>query len=419
MEKVTFQTPFTPQIVMLQNHNFPYMRIKIPAPSMDPFSWLAHQTLYPKVYYETPKARMQIGGVGCAHEMNHVPSFHCSSRSARFFGGMDFFTRQHRTWEQFPTCRYVLPLVEVERKKGVTHLYVNKTSKAPDLSRIHFDIGDIPPINQKLIKVSHVPSYAVWKQNVCDVLQCIQNGMFDKIVLARISLFKFKTALPPFAFCRPLQSQSKTATFFAYQFSPDQMFVGATPESLYQRDQRRIKTAAIAGTRPRGRNEQEDQDLKKELLASIKDRKELAFVRQGIEKTLGPLCSSLREAKRSRTVQTSTVQHLCHPFSGRLKKGVDDAHIMRALHPTPAVGGYPKPEALEKMRQIETFDRGWYAAPVGWIAKEKAHLFVAIRSALIQSQQLCLFAGTGIVAGSSPQEEWKELKYKMSQFMVW
>ena len=74
---------------------------------------------------------------------------------------------------------------------------------------------------------------------------------------------------------------------------------------------------------------------------------------------------------------------------------------------------------MEDIRKRETFDRGWYAAPVGWISPEKAHLLVAIRSALIQGSQLCLFAGTGIVPGSASHREWEELEHKISQFFTW
>ncbi len=418
MKKVSLRTPFVPQIVKMQGGSFPYMRIKILAPQIDPLAWLANQRVYPKIYYETVGGTAQIGAVGCAHQINHVPSFTLSSASARFFGGMDFFLGDNRTWKGFPSCRYVLPLVELERRKGKTHLYVNKTSQAPDLSQIHFDTSDIRSINQKLMHASHIPTYSVWEKDVQEALQCIENRLFDKIVLARRALFTFNEALTPLAFFRSIQ-RSKTATLFAYQFSSDQAFIGSTPESLYQRCKRRITTAAIAGTRPRGKNTTEDRKLKKELLDSPKERRELLFVLQGIEKTLQPLCSFLRAANQVQTVQTSSLHHLFHPFSGLLKKGVEDAHIIRALHPTPAVGGHPKTGSLERICQLEIFDRGWYAAPVGWISKECAHLFVAIRSALIKRKELSLFSGTGIVCGSSPEKEWEELDQKIAQFIVW
>ena len=86
------------------------------------------------------------------------------------------------------------------------------------------------------------------------------------------------------------------------------------------------------------------------------------------------------------------------------------------LHPTPAVGGFPKYQALELIQQIEPFERGWYAAPVGWVGYDQAEFAVAIRSGLIDRNQLLLFAGAGIVRGSQSEEEWAEIETKICHF---
>jgi menaquinone-specific isochorismate synthase len=95
---------------------------------------------------------------------------------------------------------------------------------------------------------------------------------------------------------------------------------------------------------------------------------------------------------------------------------VTDAEVLRALHPTPAVGGYPGVEALEEIRALEPFDRGWYAGPVGWIGADAAEFAVGIRSGLVRGNTLALFSGAGIVAGSAPEGEWAEIEQKIGDF---
>jgi menaquinone-specific isochorismate synthase len=96
---------------------------------------------------------------------------------------------------------------------------------------------------------------------------------------------------------------------------------------------------------------------------------------------------------------------------------VTDAEVLLALHPTPAVGGYPRREALEEIRALEPFDRGWYAGPVGWIGAEGSEFAVGIRSGLVRGNSLALFSGAGIVAGSVPEDEWAEIEQKIGGFV--
>jgi menaquinone-specific isochorismate synthase len=417
--KALVQTPFKPETVTLKNHTFPFMRLEIPIPGIDPLAWLEQQTLYPKIYFETPKTGFRVAGVGATYTIDEIPSFHRLSASPRFFGGMDFYERKFETWKTFPRCRYVLPLVEIEVRHEMTYLCVNRTCEALDLSEIRFNPAPISTISQKATSRLDSPSFPVWDRNIRESLKQIQEKSLDKIVLARASLFEFEKPLSPLAFCKALQGKSPAATVFSYQFSADQAFVGATPESLYIRTGSKVETAAIAGTRKRGKTDAEDKALQADLLRNAKEMHEFNVVKEEIEKRLSPLCTTLTKQNEDKIIQTSTVQHIYNLFQGELSEGIDDTSLIHALHPTPAVGGRPKEAALKEIRKWETFDRGWYAAPVGWISPEQAHILVAIRSALIHANELRLFAGTGIVPGSVPEKEWDELGHKISQFILW
>jgi menaquinone-specific isochorismate synthase len=109
-------------------------------------------------------------------------------------------------------------------------------------------------------------------------------------------------------------------------------------------------------------------------------------------------------------------RHLRSKVRGTLEDGVTDAALLDAMHPTPAVGGHPRSEALEQIRTLEPFDRGWYAGPVGWIGQEASEFAVGIRSGLVRGRTLALFSGAGIVAGSVPEEEWAEIEQKIGDF---
>jgi menaquinone-specific isochorismate synthase len=95
-----------------------------------------------------------------------------------------------------------------------------------------------------------------------------------------------------------------------------------------------------------------------------------------------------------------------------MRPGVGPTALLRALHPTPAVGGTPRPSALEWIRAHEPFARGWYAGPVGWVGPDAAEFAVALRSAYFQDRSAVVVAGAGLVAGSDPDAEWDETARK-------
>ena len=192
--------------------------------------------------------------------------------------------------------------------------------------------------------------------------------------------------------------------------------VSASPERLFRREGRAVESEAVAGTRPRGVSEADDAVLRDELLRSEKDKAEHEHVRVGIRETLGPLCEELEIEEGVSEMKLARRRHLISRVRGMLRGGVTDAEVLQALHPTPAVCGCPRDEALEEIRALEPFDRGWYAGPVGWIGADEAEFAVGIRSGLVRGNRLALFSGAGIVAGSVPENEWAEIEQKIGDF---
>ena len=413
---------FKRQKVILKERSFFLTSLKIPLFSFDLLSFLKAQILYPKVYFDIPSKNLKIGAFGSALKLNKPPSFISIHASFRFYGGFDFSRRKNKNWKGIPSCFYFLPSIEVEELNGQVALIIHQVDTETidqKIAQIKFEDTPLTAPLDKPQEKRLFPSYGSWKNDLDKTLSSIQNKEFEKVVLARSCCLQFKTPLFPLDILQKLKKKSLASNFFAFQFTPKIAFIGASPEILYERTQRSIKTAAIAGTRKRGITEDEDRKFQEELLKNDKELREFNIVKKDIKKKLTKLCESFSMPDHHQIIQTTTVQHLFCPFKGNLKETVQDKDLLKTLHPTPALGGYPKKKALIHIQNIERFDRGWYGAPLGWISKENAYQIVAIRSALIQSHHFTLFSGTGIVKGSDPQREWQELEDKISQFFLW
>ncbi len=260
------------------------------------------------------------------------------------------------------------------------------------------------------------PAKTAWTALVEAALQKIRNSHLEKAVLARESLLVADAPLPPFAFLQQLAASSSDAFLFGIQpTAASPCFLGATPELLYRRKGKKIESEAIAGTRPRGIDGSEDLLLGNQLLHGKKDRSEHSVVAEFLRTTLSRICSVTPDSPPAPSLlKLARLQHLRTGFEGTLQNGVSDTQILAAIHPTPATCGSPAAPALSFLRENEPFDRGWYSGPIGVVTSDSAEFAVAIRSCLLRGPHLHLYAGAGIVEGSSPAEEWEELENKIS-----
>lgn len=408
------QTPFRPCFFEVNGKQFPLMRLEVPIEMDNYLDWLNAQTLFPKIYWENPQSNMKVAAIGNALELNSFPIV-STEEKVRFFGGHDFAPRRHTTWKKFPSGRYTLPLIEIEERKGNSFLCINRLSKNLSVNLEHRKNGCeiIKPLS-----FMHSPSYPTWEGHIKELLELISQKILTKVVLGRCTHFSFEQNLSPYAILKRLQGKTPTAILFAFQYEQEQAFIGASPEILYEKEDRIIKSVAIAGTRPRGNSCKEDERLSQDLLNNQKERNECNIVKKNVEQTLYSLCKRVYIEKQH-ILQTSTVQHIAYILGGFLKNHIADWDVIAALHPTPATGGMPKHIAMQEIQKREHFDRGWFGAPVGWVSPDRSSHAVAIRSALVEKNQMHLFAGAGIVKGSTPLGEWEELEQKISQYIVW
>ena len=416
------------------------VRLAVPAGRVDPFRWLSEQRMFPKVYWSGREDRAGVAAMGIADLREAGISEGPGSLSellaslpdsgisgARYYGGgrFDPLGKPDEEWAAFSSYRFVLPRFELHAGESETTLVCNLVlpRDTDDASKIlqEFEDLSLPEgasgalLQAPVLRVDS-PDLQGWRENVERVLAAFSEGRLGKVVLARRAEIGFCEDLDPTLLLESLKAATPGCFHFYAEPEDGTAFLGASPERLFRRDGRSVESEAVAGTRPRGVSSAEDEGLRDDLLHSAKDRVEHTYVSRGIREALEPLCEELEIEDRVSEMKLARGRHLRSKVSGSLRDGVTDADLLEAMHPTPAVGGHPRGEALEQIKALEPFDRGWYAGPVGWIGQEASEFAVGIRSGLVRGGRLALFSGAGIVAGSVPDEEWAEIEQKIGDF---
>jgi isochorismate synthase len=181
--------------------------------------------------------------------------------------------------------------------------------------------------------------------------------------------------------------------------------VGASPELLVSRRGRRVRSVPLAGTAPRAGDPEVDRANAAALAASSKEREEHAIVVDAVAGVLGAVCDDLAFDPEPVLEPTANVWHLATRFEGTLRDpAVTALDLVAALHPTPAICGSPAADALAVIDELEPFDRGAYAGPVGWVdAGGDGEWAIALRCASIEHDRATLYAGAGIVRSPRPR----------------
>lgn len=418
------------------------IQVSVPIAEIDPLHWMQNQRYTTQFFWESREGTAFVAGVGEAdviHE-NEDPGLDFLSKKAaarlavagpsiRYFGGMRFdrMSEYDQNWDRFGVYRFILPRFELQRNGVETRLACNLVLPEDLDSRnrilretealtipIHSLSGDLPmPLSRQ-----DLPEEQTWQRMVKEAL-FRQNGQADleKVVLARQVIFQFSDAVPRHLLFNLLRKATPHCFHFYCQFSEENAFLGASPERLYRRRSRRVESEAVAGTGRRGQADDTDTQLGHALLLSDKDQREHAFVRDSIKDSFESLCETMDIEQEASLLNLSMGRHLRSKFQGVLDKDISDIEILKRLPPTAAVGGHPKGKSLRRIQDLEPFDRGWYAGPIGWLSRDAAEFAVAIRSGLVSDHALTLFSGAGIVEGSEPESEWAEIEQKIGDFI--
>jgi len=191
-------------------------------------------------------------------------------------------------------------------------------------------------------------------------------------------------------------------------------FLGASPELLVRSVDGAVSSNPQAGSAPRGEGEEEDQALAEGLMRSPKDRIEHRLVVDDVVSRLAPFIDELTVPDGPSLKRMATVQHLSTPVHGTLAQPHHILELVDALHPTPAVGGTPRSQAMSFIDKVEGFDRGWYTGGIGYVdGSGDGEVAIALRCGLIEGTEAHVFAGAGIVADSVPDAEVLETRLKL------
>lgn len=254
-----------------------------------------------------------------------------------------------------------------------------------------------------------------WRRAVEAALAEIRAGDLQKVVLSRYVTHEFALPVSPLAVLGRLSGSAAGRYRFGLR-NGDASFVGASPECLFDKRGRAVELEALAGTYDLGADDSEAGLIRatEHLFASGKDLEEQSLVVRGILDSLAPLSDSVTAADWPAVREARGLAHLSTDVTARVRPDVTPFELIDALHPTPAVGGLPTPEALAFIQATEPEPRGLFGAPVGWISPDgDACLAVAIRSALLEGTRAHVYAGAGIVAASDPSAEWDETAAKL------
>ena len=247
-----------------------------------------------------------------------------------------------------------------------------------------------------------------WLDAVATAEKAVRNGELEKVVLARDMRVWSKTALSPRRLLKRLAQRFPEC----YSFSVDGL-IGATPELLVETRGDGIASVVLAGSIRRGDDKREDEVLGAQLLESAKDKVEHEVAVRSVTDVLPRFCETLTIGEPA-LLKLANVQHLATEIQGDLRHAHSALEIAGALHPTAAVCGLPRDRAMDMIRRLEGMSRARYAGPVGWVdAQGDGEWGIALRCAELDGGSARLFAGGGIVAGSTPESELDETRIKL------
>ena len=342
-------------------------------------------------------------------------------------GGFSFDPEgpQTQRWENFPSSHMILPRAHVTSIDGECWLTTsavidqNASGNVNDLTALRESIlsadGSITSAEADAtsdIQTSDDQPEDEWCESVDDAVKAIRSGKLKKVVLARSVSGTADGDVDAVKLLDHLRSVHRDAFVFGYWRGGD-TFVGASPERLVRLDGRSLIASSLAGTIKRGDTPEHDARLARELQGNEKDLAEHAAVREMLHEILSEFDENVESSDTPELLTLSNVHHLHTEVRAKLDDDVSILDVVERLHPTPAVGGSPRREALDFIEHNEKLDRGWYAAPIGWMDGNGGEFAVALRSGLIRGSEFTLFAGCGIVADSDPELELAESNLKL------
>ncbi len=344
-----------------------------------------------------------------------------------FFTYFRFFEQDNKGENKsFPLATVFLPFIQLIKKDNKYLITINSNKYNQEINnylRNNFSkkIELSYQINQKqnnqINNQLAEATYQTFIDKVNQGLEAIKLKKLTKIVVAHALEIRKERKFNIIKSLENLRSNHPDCYIFAIGNENNQYFIGASPERLLSIKGNQLVSDALAGSAPRGNNDDEDHLIGYKLLESEKEKREHQAVSNFIFNQLNVMGLDAKKASLQ-LLKLSNIQHLWTPIYAEIKTPVNPLEIVSKLHPTPAVAGDPIDVACQEIEASEKFDRTLYAAPIGWLDLQgNCEFIVGIRSALIKDNYARLYAGAGIVTGSKPEQELTEIKLKFQALL--
>jgi menaquinone-specific isochorismate synthase len=359
-----------------------------------------------------------------------IDNEHMNGTGPTAIGGFSFDPLKEKTilWSKFSSSLFYIPKFMLSLFNGQAYLTTNVICSPKDNTSLYINVEkerhellaqaeqDVEFDRAILMKRMEVKPEE-WKKTVNRVVHDLEKEPLKKVVLARELRLLFDRKVQVEQVLSNLMMEQNDSYIFAFESQGD-CFIGASPERLLKMENDQVFSTCLAGSIARGNNDAEDEQLGNTLLSDEKNLMEHQYVVDMIKDAMEDTCSEVMIPEHPSLLKLKNIQHLYTPVKGKVNPDTSLLSLVEKLHPTPALGGLPKDSAVVKIREEEDLDRGLYAGPIGWFDYQgNGEFAVAIRSGLIQGEEVSIFAGCGIVEDSIVEMEYQETNMKFSPML--
>ena len=366
--------------------------------------------------YKTNKVEMinLVSNTLFINSRNHYKTFIFGASS------FDLGESNNQIWNDIPIAHFTLPRYTFTNSKLIINLFLDNAVTFENINQLFLQyIDDLEnilsnqkknTINSELLDISDLTSNDSHHKKINNLLDIFKSGNSDltKVVFSRIKKASFSDSIPLLDIYTKLLNKDDNSTNFLYSIKDDVSIIGSTPELVLSKSNHTIQSESIAGS-----NYSKNNNF-------ISDKKELIeqkIVTDYIIDFFKKNAVDIKYNDKPKIKKSSDIEHLCTSFSADLKNDKNILDLLIDLHPTPAIGGYPKQKAIDMIRNLKE-DRGWYGGPVGWIDNNlDGQFYLNIRSGLGLNKDLYLFSGSGITEKSNTENEWDETEHKFKSML--
>ena len=335
------------------------------------------------------------------------------------FGGHAFNidSKNDNLWSELPTGNFVLPRYIFYNSKLIINFYSDSKLGKSDIKKTLYNyISDLKILcnkeefntNNALDNISDYTDKNIYLKNLDETIDYLnkENASLDKVVLSRIKKASFKSEVSTAEIMIRLLKNNHNAMNFLYSINNNTHIIGSTPELILEMNHNKIISEALAGSNYNLSDEEFSSDNKEFI--------EQKIVADYIINIFNQCATDVTYNEKPFIKRTSNIDHLCTSISGFINSDETIFSLLRALHPSPAISGFPINKAVDKISSLKE-NRGWYGGVIGWFDNNlNGKFFLNIRSGLILGSDMYLFSGSGITKDSKVDNEWQETEQKFN-----